>query len=106
MSTPRLNLYEMGTRFEHYLELQELFLDAVQMLKGLNPAHRIESDDAKIIRLQNAADAIWQRISHLSDYVNDTTYGSAMQKEIDTIVQNKLLTEGSDASEQADGSGT
>ena len=103
MNSPRLNLYETGTRFEHYLELRDLFMEGVQMLKDLNPAHRIESDDAKIIRLQNAADAIWQRISYLSDFVTETTHGSDMQREIDLLEQNKL-TEGSDA--QADGSGT
>ena len=107
MNNSRLNLYETGTRFEHYLELQELFLEAVQMLKDLNPAYRTDVDEAKITRLQNAADAVWGRISHLSDYVNETTYGSAMQKEIDLVGRNrKLLTEGSNASEQADGSGT
>ena len=107
MSNPRLNLNATGTRMDHYLELHDLFLDAVQMLKDLNPTYRTDIDEAKIIRFQNAADAIWGRVSHLSDFVRETTYGSAMQKEIDTIGRNmKLLTEGSDASEQADGSGT
>lgn len=104
MSNSRMNLYETGTRFEHYLELHELFLEAMQMLKDLNPAHKTDIDTAKITRFQNAADAIWGRISHLSDYVNETTYGSDLQKEIDAIGRNVKLLEGSDA-EQADDSG-
>ena len=107
MNTPRPNLYEMGTRVDHYLELRDLFLEAVQVLKDLNPSYRTDTDEANIARFQNAADAIWGRISHLSDYVNETVYGSKMQEEIDLIGRNrKLLTEGSNASEQADGSGT
>ena len=59
-----LDLTETGTRLEHYNELREVFMVAVEMLKNLHPAHRSDSDDAQQKRFQNAADAIQGRNRH------------------------------------------
>jgi hypothetical protein len=114
MSKGRVDLNETGTRMDHYLELRELFLDGVTILKNLNPTYRTDADEARITRLQNAADEIWKRFSHLSNYANETTYGSDMQRDIDAIhktkTKTKLLTEGHNVQQgnnsDAEGEGT
>jgi hypothetical protein len=89
-----LDLNEVGTRFDHYNELREVFMLGVEMIKGLHPNYYTDSDKEKQQKLQNAADAVQGRIDHLAKFPSGSGYGSWLQMTIDMIGRNQSLLTG------------
>ena len=94
----RLDLKELGTRWEHYSELRELFAIGIEILKHLTV--RSPSDRDKQRKLESAVEMIDGRINLLADYTFQTTYGSKLRAVVDGDVDNiyrKLKRENEDA---------
>ena len=77
----RLDLLEVGTRWAHYSELRELFSVGIEILKHLTVKY--SSDQERQKKLENAVELIDGRISLLSDYTSNTTYGSKLRQVVD-----------------------
>lgn len=103
-----LDLSEVGTRLEHYNELREVFMLAVEMIKGFHPSHRTPADDDQQNKYQNAVDAIQGRIDLLAKFPSGSGYGSSLQMTIDMIGRNiRQLTEGTNGDDpSSEGTGT
>jgi len=81
----KLDLEEKGTRYDHYMELREVFQEAVEVLRNLDKGYKTPEDGKRQERLQHAADAVQARIEYLSDFAKKTEYGSRLQTEIKSI---------------------
>ena len=85
MSEPlfrRYDLEEMGTRFEHYIELKDLFETGIEIIRNLRN-HATPGDEIKSIKLIHAVEMIGYRIDVLSGYSAQSNYGSDLSREID-----------------------
>jgi hypothetical protein len=86
---PRLGLQDVGTRWEHYSELRELFALGIEILKNLPVKSSI--DEHRRVKLEHAVEMIDGRLSLLSDYVHETTFGSKLRNTIEHEVDNLYL---------------
>ena len=83
---PRLSLQGIGTRWQHYSELRELFATGLEILNHLHV--KSASDQKKRIQLEGAVELLDARINLLSDFHFQTTYGSKLRQVIDGDVDN------------------
>ena len=92
------NLRETGTRYDHYMELKEVFMDGIDVLNRMNPNFVSEHDKAVKVKLQNAVEMITRRIDNLSDFAEKTANYGDLAREIRLAGKHTtlLLTEGSD----------
>jgi 4-hydroxy-3-methylbut-2-en-1-yl diphosphate synthase IspG/GcpE len=86
MSDTRLGLLELGTRWEHYAEIRELFACGVEILKNLSVKSITDRD--KLKKLEGAVELLDGRINLLADFHFQTTYGSKLRQVIDGDVDN------------------
>jgi hypothetical protein len=77
----RLDLLDIGTRWQHYSELRELFALGIEILKNLPVKSSI--DEHRRVKLEHAVEMIDGRLSLLSDYVHETTFGSRLRSSIE-----------------------
>lgn len=98
------SLDENGTRYTHYMELKEIFMQAVVVIDGLRI--KTESDLAMRVKMENAVEMIERRIAHLCDYNVEMTSGGNIAREVKAagIHKSPQLTEGSDATQTKDAS--
>lgn len=92
-----LSLDDVGTRYEHYQELRELFSDGVEVVKT---AMTYQPDNAvskrRLESLQHAVNEIDHRIEVLSGYDEHANRWSKFGRELDSIKPNvTALSEGS-----------
>ena len=80
------NLFEKGTRWDHYNELRDVFASGVEILNQL----KVKSlgDRKKQLQLQNAVEMIEGRINYITDYTRETSWGSPVRSAIDGDVDN------------------
>lgn len=86
MSEPSLkpDLFEQGTRWEHYIELRDIFAIGVEVLKNLRV--KSSNDQEKQKKLQHAVEMIEGRLNYITDFSSCTAYGSALRRVIDNDV--------------------
>ena len=88
MEDPSLkpNLFEKGTRWDHYNELRDVFASGVEILNQL----KVKSlgDRKKQLQLQNAVEMIEGRINYITDYTRNTSWGSPVRSAVDGDVDN------------------
>jgi len=94
----RMNLQEIGTRYDHYMELREVFMDGIDVLTRMNQSFVSDADKAVKHKLTNAVEMITRRLDNLSDFADKTAnYGDlARQVRLAGKHVTPLLTEGSD----------
>lgn len=87
------NLQEVGTRYDHYMELREVFMDGIDVITRMNPNFVSEHDKNVKVKLQNAVEMITRRIDNLSDFADKTAnYGDlARQVRLAGIHRPKLI---------------
>jgi hypothetical protein len=85
----RLDLLDVGTRWQHYAELRELFALGIEILKHLHVKSSMDYDRQR--KLEHAVEMIDGRLSLLSDYVHETTFGSKLRNTIEHEVDNLYL---------------
>lgn len=78
----RLNLQEQGTRYNHYMELKEIFMLGLEVISQMNPSYVSDSDRAMEIKLNHAVELIGRRLEYLSDFTDKTSNYGNLAKEI------------------------
>jgi hypothetical protein len=90
-----INLDDIGRRFDHYMELREIFAEGVEILKNsLAVGHNLTSV-VRMESLQCAVEEIDGRLNTLSGFIRFTDRWSKLAKEINDIPRTNLLSEGS-----------
>jgi hypothetical protein len=97
-----LPLDGLGTRFDHYSELREVFADGIEILTNMRPEHRSVADVIKLAELKAAEKLIAKRLEVLAGYERKMMYNAALpstirQVEIERQRAKLLLKEGTDA---------
>jgi hypothetical protein len=98
----RVPLLEKGTRYDHYMEMKEIFLLGLDVLDRMNPAFVSANDKAMKVKLANAVELITKRIDYLSDFASKTANYGDLARQVTLIGRHvtPLLTEGSNAAEK------
>jgi hypothetical protein len=81
----KLDLNAVGTRYDHYMELKEVFMTGIEVIDGMLPAHRSEGDIATRAKLASAVDAIDRRLLYLSNYSEKIQYWESLPKALREI---------------------
>src|SRR5271165_1991118 len=68
----------VGTRFEHYNELREVFAEGIEILTTTLSAHKSASDVIKLAELKAAEKMIVKRLEVLSGYERKTVYSGVL----------------------------
>lgn len=102
MDSGRLDLQAVGTRFDHYMELKEIFMLGVDVIDRMRPAYTNDNDRALKVKLQIAVEMINKRLDNLSEFSEKTSDYSELAKEVRRagIHRPLMLTEGSDVKSQ------
>lgn len=96
----RLNLTETGTRYDHYMELKEVFMLGIEVIKGMRPGFASDIDKTTKVKLEHAVEVIDKRICYLSDFGDKATRYSDLGRVIDLVgkhVTPQLTAGGTDA---------
>lgn len=64
----KLDLIQQGTRYDHYMELKEVFMLGVDVIDRMLPHLRSESDMKTRVKLEHAVELIDKRLKYLSNY--------------------------------------
>jgi hypothetical protein len=94
-------LDDLGTRYQHYQELRELFAEGVEILNNALSYCKNKPDEERKASLQHAVNEISNRMEILSGFEGAMGRYGNIAKEINAIERQKLLTEGSDGSEES-----
>ncbi len=78
-------LEEVGTRYSHYMELKEVFMTGIEVIKGMNPNYLGDSDNATLVKLQGAVEVINKQLEFLSDYEKKTVFFAELPKTLRDI---------------------
>jgi hypothetical protein len=103
------DLLEMGTRWQHYVELRDLFADGIEIIKRMTI--KSSADAVKRVKLEAAVELLNARLNLLSDFLYNTTSGSKLrsviENDVDTIYRKlkmeRLNAEKAKKSEDDDG---
>ena len=75
----------VGTRFEHYNELREVFAEGIEILTTTLSAHKSASDVIKLAELKAAEKMIVKRLEVLSGYERKTVYSGVLPSTVRQI---------------------
>jgi hypothetical protein len=90
-----INLDDIGRRYDHYMELREIFAEGVEILKNsLAVSHSLTSV-VRMKSLQCAVEEVDGRLNTLSGLIRFTDRWSNLAKEVNEIPRTNLLSEGS-----------
>ena len=64
----KLDLRHVGTRYDHYMELKEVFMLGIELIDGMTPYLVSDGDRRTKVKLEAAVDCIDRRLKHLSDF--------------------------------------
>lgn len=85
-NSSKLDLMAMGTRYEHYSELRDLFAVGIEIITNMHV--KTSGDAIKKTKLEGAVELLEARLNLLSDYIYGSTYGSKLRGVIDGDVDN------------------
>ena len=98
----KLDLMQQGTRYDHYMELKEVFLLGIDLIEKMQPQYRTPQDMVTRVKLAAAVEVIDKRMAYLSDY-NDKIFAVGREVRaagIHRSPQSLLLTEGTNDDKQ------
>jgi len=78
----RPSLKEVGTRYDHYMELKEIFLLGIDVIDRMSSMHRSDADKRTKVKLENAVEVINKRLNYLSNFVEETDGYSKLARDI------------------------
>jgi hypothetical protein len=88
----------VGTRFDHYSELREVFADGIEIMTNMRAEHRSAADVIKLAELKAAEKLIAKRLEVLSGYERKMVYNATLPSTIRQVeierLRAKLLLEG------------
>lgn len=64
----KLDLVEKGTRYDHYMELHEVFSTGIDIIDKMAPQYLSPSDRQLRVKLAGAVECIDKRLAKLADY--------------------------------------
>jgi hypothetical protein len=79
------DLQEMGTRYDHYMELKEIFMTGIEVINGMVEAHRTPGDTATKKKLEGAVEVIDKQLLYLSDYDKQVVFFADLPKTLRDI---------------------
>jgi hypothetical protein len=85
-NSSKLDLMAMGTRYEHYSELRDLFAVGIEIITNMHV--KTSGDAIKKTKLEGAVELLEARLNLLSDFIYNSTYGSKLRGVIDGDVDN------------------
>jgi hypothetical protein len=88
-------LFDVGTRYTHYMDLREIFADGIEILKNAMAVCESEVDKKRIESLQHAVNEIDNRLEVLAGYEEKMTRWGSIAAEIDGLYVPKQITENS-----------
>lgn len=81
----KLNLLDRGTRYDHYMELKEVFLLGIDVIDRMNSSYRSTTDIETKKKLTTAVEMIEKRLAYLTNYSTEVSQFSDLAREIDRI---------------------
>lgn len=66
----KIDLRQVGTRYDHYMELKEVFMLGVEVINGMSPQYVSDGDRRTKAKLEIAIECIDRRLKFLSDFDN------------------------------------
>ena len=81
----RLNLKEMGTRYDHYMELREVFMDGIDVLTRMNQSFISDADKIVKTKLTHTVEMITRRLDNLSDFADKTANYGDLARQINLV---------------------
>jgi len=81
----KLNLDEVGRRYDHYMELKEVFLLGIDVIDRMNQNYLSEMDKETRKKLVTTVEMIERRIAYLCNYSSNASGYSDLAREIDRI---------------------
>ena len=88
----------VGTRFDHYSELREVFADGIEIMTNRRAEHRSTADVIKLAELKAAEKLIAKRLEVLSGYEREMVYNATLPSTIRQVeierLRAKLLLKG------------
>jgi hypothetical protein len=91
-------LDEIGSRFQHYSELREVFADGIEIMTNMRAEHRSAADVIKLAELKAAEKLIAKRLEVLSGYERKMVYNATLPSTIRQVeierLRAKLLLKG------------
>jgi predicted DNA-binding protein len=99
----KLDLQELGTRYDHYMEMKEAFMLGIDVLDRMRPGYVSEADKALKAKLVTTVEVINKRLDYLSDFADKTGTYSALARQIEQAGKHvtPTLTEGSNGKPQS-----
>jgi hypothetical protein len=91
MTPERPDLMEIGTRYNHYMELRELFAEGAEILSRLSPQLKYDGDYTKQKLLEETVKLIDGRMELLGNY-RDACY--KIGRVVDALPVQKRLSDG------------
>jgi hypothetical protein len=79
------DLMEMGTRFEHYNELREVFMSGIETINNMRPAYRSAVDEVIKNNLNIAVTMIDKQLAFLSGLSVEEHSGSNLDRQLHSI---------------------
>ena len=86
------DLMAIGTRYDHYMELKEIFMVGVETVKNMRTSHRTQMDDVIKHKLDAAVEMIDKQICYLSDFSVQDQSGSQLDRELYAIERERVST--------------
>jgi hypothetical protein len=66
----KIDLRQVGTRYDHYMELKEVFMLGIEVIDGMSPQYVSDGDRRTKAKLEIAVECIDRRLKHLADFDN------------------------------------
>jgi hypothetical protein len=83
----------VGTRFDHYSELREVFADGIEIMTNIRVEHRSAADVIKLAELKAAEKLIAKRLEVLSGYERKMVYNATLPSTIRQVEIERLRAE-------------
>lgn len=88
-ATVKLDLFQQGSRYDHYMELKETFATGVQILENALKVEDNTTSRQNLVKLTNAVALIEARVNYLTDFNQATSQFGSLAKEIRAIPVNR-----------------
>jgi hypothetical protein len=81
----KLDLQETGTRYDHYMELKEVFLLGIDVIDRMRESYVSDTDKLVKKNLQTAVDMIEKRLAYLANFSTEASQYSDFGRELNAI---------------------
>lgn len=84
------DLLEQGTRYDHYVELREVFASGIEVISNqIKRGRDVMQDRVLKVKLEGAVEVINKRLSYLSNYERETIYSARLPETLREIEEDR-----------------